>query len=386
MGKFNLDAGTLLSGISNIGMALGSIGSAKRMRKHQEKLMDKQAKIDRENYQTQLADQRQLIDEERAYQSIGAQMQRAKDGGVSPLAALGVNPGSAMSASAPSHSGVSIPSPGSDSLQDVTQMGAAGIRQLSQIAKDIAETRRIQKEEQTEIIKQKGIEIDNLIKEMEKNGWTEKRQKELDIMMADYKDKMASAGWKEEQIKDNIATRDARIRNLNTGSDLNTATANLNTAKYVTEEAMREINKYLANAKIRLTEAQVFESMSASNLNEQQVYNLIEEEQLTVAQKQKVWKEVDLFQDRKREINARIAQIESDTNLNESKKQALISQTVVNYTNSVTGFADTLSKIVDRHKNKQVDSDTKKEIIDSGKVIKDVNTKLATKLIMGAMM
>ena len=78
--------------------------------KKQKKLMAYQDKINDENYDKQLSDQRQLISEDRQYNSIGAQIERAKNAGISPLAALGVSTPSSLSASTPSQDGVSIPS------------------------------------------------------------------------------------------------------------------------------------------------------------------------------------------------------------------------------------------------------------------------------------
>lgn len=75
--------------------------------KAQMQLMDYQNTLQGQNYERELADKKAMIEDDRQYNSIGAQMARADQAGVSPLAALGVSSGTSISATAPSHGGVS---------------------------------------------------------------------------------------------------------------------------------------------------------------------------------------------------------------------------------------------------------------------------------------
>lgn len=104
-----LEIAGIIAAAGSVGSAGANIVSGINTVKKQKKLMAEQDRIADENYAKQLADQRQLIEEDRQYNSIGAQMSRAREAGVSPLAALGVSSGNSISAQAPSQSGVSIP-------------------------------------------------------------------------------------------------------------------------------------------------------------------------------------------------------------------------------------------------------------------------------------
>lgn len=73
----------------------------------QKELMSYQNTLQGQNYERELADKKELIADDRAYNDIGSQMARAEQAGVSPLAALGVSSGNSISAQAPSHGGVS---------------------------------------------------------------------------------------------------------------------------------------------------------------------------------------------------------------------------------------------------------------------------------------
>ncbi len=123
----SLFAGGLGGSIGGLVQGLTSIGSAKRQAKYQRSLMTYQDQLQDENYARELADKERLIAEDREYNSIGAQMQRARDAGVSPLAALGVSSGNSISASAPASGDISIPSAVPDSLQQVGQGLASAV-------------------------------------------------------------------------------------------------------------------------------------------------------------------------------------------------------------------------------------------------------------------
>lgn len=105
--------------------ALGSIGAGKRQENRQKRLMDYQDAIADANYAKQLADQRQLIDEERAYNDFGSVMSRAAASGVNPLYAIGApSTGGSISTSTPSQGDPSIPAVSQDPAQ--VAFGAVG--------------------------------------------------------------------------------------------------------------------------------------------------------------------------------------------------------------------------------------------------------------------
>lgn len=125
-----MSVGGLLQGVGSVVSALSNIGAAKRQAKRQKELMVAQDQINDGNYQQQLADQRQLIDEERAYNDFGSVMSRAENAGVNPLYALGAgSTGGNISTSTPSHADASIPSPTPDPLGVALSTASAGIGQ-----------------------------------------------------------------------------------------------------------------------------------------------------------------------------------------------------------------------------------------------------------------
>lgn len=149
----------LINGAGSVISSLSSIGSTKRQTKQQKDLMTYQDQINDENYEKSLADQRQLIAEDREYNSIGSQMQRAREANVSPLAALGVSSGNSVSASSPSHSGVSIPSPVGDSLSNV----GASLSNIGSVLADLD----LKKEQ----LRGQKIENDNKQREYDDKHW-----------------------------------------------------------------------------------------------------------------------------------------------------------------------------------------------------------------------
>lgn len=105
--------------------ALGSIGAGKRQEARQKRLMDYEDQIADENYSKQLSDQRQLIDEERAYNDFGSVMSRAAAAGLNPLYAVGApSTGGNISTSTPSQGDPSIPAASQDPQQ--VAFGAIG--------------------------------------------------------------------------------------------------------------------------------------------------------------------------------------------------------------------------------------------------------------------
>ena len=126
-----LGSSTLGNALGNVSTAVGAITSIGQTRR-QKKLMDYQSELNQKMfnlqqdaqlgmYNRQLADQRKLIEEERAYNDYGSVKARAQKAGVNPLYALGASGGigiQSSSGSAPSlgsatANGVSIASPDS---------------------------------------------------------------------------------------------------------------------------------------------------------------------------------------------------------------------------------------------------------------------------------
>lgn len=151
--------GGILQGVGSIASALSNIGAAKRQAKRQKELMQFEDKINDENYQQQLADQRQLIDEERAYNDFGSVMSRAENAGVNPLYALGAgSAGGSISTSTPSHGDVSVPSPTPDPLGTALSTASAGVGQVLDAAVK-------QKELEAKEVENKSKEVDLAMKE-----------------------------------------------------------------------------------------------------------------------------------------------------------------------------------------------------------------------------
>lgn len=123
--------GGFLSLGSTLGGALASIGQTKRQKKlmdYQQQLAnqfyDKQWKDQQEQYARELADQRQLIAEEREYNDFSSVMARANKAGINKLAALGQATGIGMQSAAGSAPSASTPSASSASIPSADNIGA----------------------------------------------------------------------------------------------------------------------------------------------------------------------------------------------------------------------------------------------------------------------
>lgn len=333
--------GTLINGFK----AFSGIGEQKRQRKNQQKLMDYQDQINDANYEKQLADQRQLIAEDREYNSIGAQMDRARKAGVSPLAALGVSSGNSVSASSPSENGVSVPSPSRSSIAEIASSIRAAQLDKAQIDKTREEIENLRVERATEKLNQRKLELDNLILEMEQKGWTELRQKNLNKLEQEIAKLQRSAEVDAEVAQTERDTRQEKVNQLRASANSLNASAALSWSKHLSEDVMRDINQQLARSQLKVNAQQIAESISRENVNYQQVNNLVEQENLAFDQRRKIDEEIKNFQKSREKMSAEIANIESDTKLNDTRKQELISRVVANYTHSVTDVTDKLTKI-----------------------------------------
>lgn len=207
--------GAALPGLLSAGTnALTSHFSSKAELRYRKDLMDYQHTLSQQDYERELSDKRQLIEEDRQYNSIGAQMARADQAGVSPLAALGLSPGNSVGASSPSHQAVGTPAMGNNFLENI-----ATLKQLDMMkSKNDAEIYRLK--QAADLDKQKAeTELYNSIMR-----------------------KLESENYPRET--------DARIREMIKRGDLAGAQKELAIAQTKTENATRE-------GKINLTNAQI---------------------------------------------------------------------------------------------------------------------------------
>lgn len=89
--------GTAASAVGGLISGFSSIGAGKRQRK----AIRLQHQLNMEAYERQLADQRQLIDEEREYNDFSSVVSRARDAGVNPQSVVGSANGGNISTSTP---------------------------------------------------------------------------------------------------------------------------------------------------------------------------------------------------------------------------------------------------------------------------------------------
>lgn len=354
MSEFWNKLGTGLSSGSFLGSLVGglfNIGSLKRQRKQQEKLMSFQDQLQDENYQRELDDKRQLIAEDREYNSIGAQMKRAKEAGVSPLAALGVSSGNSVSASAPASSSVSVPGAPQDPLSKVGDLVASSIRSYNE-ERSLRLQERMQNEQiiqmrlrnVTERIEQLGKNYDNLLKEKELGRWDETKQAELDRIADERKQMQATADKLSAETLTENTLRDSRKANLDSSTGLNIA-------RSLTEDMMRDIDADLKRSNIKVNSQQIAESISREMVNSQKLDNLISEMNLTDEQRRLTEQEIKNLDTSRQKALAEIKKIQSDTDLNETRKKELVSRVVANYTHSVTDVVKTLASIFKSKQN-----------------------------------
>lgn len=349
IGKGKTADGSGLSKLGNMVTSLfgvgSSIGQARREMQNQKELMKYQNELQQQNYQKELADKKALIADDRRYNSIGAQMRRAKSAGISPLAALGVSSNSSISAQSPSTGGVSVPTAPTDSL------GAMASNLFSSI-RATQDARKIELQERQQRIDRERSEAQNALDDAR----TERERKEslkLDIELANLDDRL------KQELQNLIAqgkVDEAQARLQNSLADTEDVTREGKVlkqnaeikriiAEYTTEDVMRSINAELARSNIRLNAQRVSESISVESVNWQRVNNLFEEEKLTIAERNKCEDELKTFAKQRERMQAEIENIKSDTSLNDTRKKELISRIVANYTHSVTDVTDKLTRI-----------------------------------------
>lgn len=306
--------------------------------------MNYQNELQKENYERELADKKALIADDRKYNSIGAQMQRAKDAGVSPLAALGVSSNSSISAQSPTTGGVSVPGPPEDSLSKVGETMLASIRATQQ-DEQIAIQRRIAKKEAEETDARIAKLNEETIGERIRNAiLPDTLKQELQNLVSEGKWKEADTRLKSALADTEDATRGGKVEQLSVGNKLTYS-------KYLTEQTMREIDAELKRSELRATAQQISESISREELNWQNVNNLIEQEKLTMEQAEKVRSEVKTLQKQRQKTDAEIKAIDSNTKLDEQRKQELISRVVSNYTHDITDLTNTLKRLFEKSGN-----------------------------------
>lgn len=202
--------GGLLSLGSTLGGALASIGQTKRQKKlmdYQQQLAnqfyDKQWQDQQEQYARELADQRQLIAEEREYNDFSSVMARASKAGINKLAALGQSTGIGMQSAAGSAPSASTPSASSASIPSADNIGAnlisAGSTLTAQIRQNAlldAEKRRLEAEAET--------------KEIE--AYWKSRDLESTILNREEQTKLYNAGIKEKEAQTRWYTLDSDLK------------------------------------------------------------------------------------------------------------------------------------------------------------------------------
>lgn len=134
-----------------------------RERKWQENMYALQLQHNREDATTAFNRQKELIEDEREYQSIGAQVERAQKAGINPLAALGVSSGGGYS-SVSSSSPASVGSPNTRAPQVGNFLGSAveGYSQGAQIENIEADTKLKESQARLTSSKARISEIDEI--------------------------------------------------------------------------------------------------------------------------------------------------------------------------------------------------------------------------------
>lgn len=161
-GAINPIGGLLSAGSTLVG-GLSAIGQLKRQKKMAdyeqqlaEQMYEKQWADQQAQYERELADQRQLIQEERDYNDFSSVMARASKAGVNKLAALGQSTGIGMQSSAGSAPSASTPSASSGRVGSPDNIGNTLINAGSTLSAQIrqqellsAEKRKLEAEAQT---------------------------------------------------------------------------------------------------------------------------------------------------------------------------------------------------------------------------------------------
>lgn len=150
--------GNAASAAGGLFSAFSSIGAGKRQRK----AIRLQHQLNMEAYERQLADQRQLIDEEREYNDFSSVAARARDAGINPLAVIGSANGGNISTSTPNMDTPDVsplPSPLAGVGSALSSIGPAFNQSL--LLKEQIRSQRIDNELKEKELGNKDIEIEN---------------------------------------------------------------------------------------------------------------------------------------------------------------------------------------------------------------------------------
>lgn len=204
----------LISGGVNL---LTSHFSSKAEIRQRKELMDYQHNLSMQDYERELADKRQLIAEDRQYNSIGAQMARAEQAGVSPLAALGVSAGNSVGASSPTHQAVQAPAMGNNFLENI-----ATLKQLDMMkAKNDAEVYRLKQAGDLDKQKAETETYNSIMRKLE----TENYPRETDARIREMLKRGDLAGAQKELAIAQTETEGHKQSNLDAQSALANAQA-----------------------------------------------------------------------------------------------------------------------------------------------------------------
>lgn len=186
----------------------------------QKELMSYQNTLQGQNYERELADKKELIADDRAYNDIGSQMARAEQAGVSPLAALGVSSGNSISAQAPSHGGVSGHHVANNLLATISTL--KGLQMQKEL--NDAQVYRTRQAGKLDEAKAETEKYNTVMSQIRAANLTEREKAEIDEILS--------------------------------RKGANAALEALNKAKTQTEDDLRDVLKRLNEAKVSLTNEQ----------------------------------------------------------------------------------------------------------------------------------
>lgn len=189
--KYAPGVGAITGVASTVGGLLGSIGQGKRQRKNMDyqyelnkRMYEQQRDDNLLMYQRQLADQRELIADERAYNDFSSVAARARKAGVNPLAVFG-NGGVGIQSSAGSTPSYNAPNAGSSSIPGVDSIGANLISGGATISNIIRESAMLS--EQQRLMKAQADKAEIEAKFAERGYIADIENKEMDTLLKEAK-------------------------------------------------------------------------------------------------------------------------------------------------------------------------------------------------------
>lgn len=332
--------GAIMNGLGSITSIATSIGGTRR----QKKLMQEQDRINDENYQRerqdkladyqmQLNDQRQLIDEERKYTSIGSVMQRARDANVSPLAALGVSSGNTLAGVSPvsgtSSQGVSQ-APDTSASRGQAVMAAVSTLQDMKIQR---ERLKIDKDLAKQEIRES--ETRAILNELQANRYDEETTARINKLLAEGRTEDARA----ELTKAQTTTEGAKQAEL-------LSVVALNDAKTLTEDYLRESKLDINQWQARALQADISRSFSQIRVDNATIDSLVDSLATNEVSRKKMSQEISNLVVARDKSIAEIKRIESDTSLDKTRKKQMIAGIVRDYAFSATSIVNAISNFI----------------------------------------